>query len=135
MSYSFPLKFSILKIVLMQHVLDIGHWTSTALPQPPLPTATGARGSICVDRGNNLYIVLNGNIDSSMTILRSRKEDGSRYKEFDIVWRREDGFDGEPLIDIRRLEIEDMLSIFTRTNGNGKKGREIIGLDFDLTHS
>jgi hypothetical protein len=70
-----------------------------------------------------------------MTILRARKEYGFGHTEFEIVWRREDGFDGEPLIDIRRLDIEDTLSIFTRTNGTVEKGREVVVLDFDLSHS
>jgi hypothetical protein len=86
---------------------------------------------MCVDRRNNLYLVLPGNSDSSLSIVKGQVNDGS--STFVEAWTG-NGFDGEPLIDVQGLEISDRLSIFTRTDDKAAKGeRELVVLDFDLS--
>jgi hypothetical protein len=108
----------------------LGVWTRNAIPAVSPPTQTGSRGSICVDRQDNLHAVLPGNIDSSLSILRSRK--CSRFRDFELLWTG-DGFDGEPLVDIHGLETSNTLSIFTQARGrdDGSSTRTIV-LDFQL---
>lgn len=124
-----------------------GNWSSTIITQVT-PTETGSRGKIVQDGNGDVYIVLPGNEkeDSSLTVLRRRMKKGvsegdgeagireSRYEEgFEVVWRGE-GYDGEPLIDEKRLHRDGegeggVLCIFTRTLG---PGAEVIVLDFTL---
>ncbi len=73
------------------------------------PTESGSRGSIIADRKNNVYVVLPGNTDSSLDIIRGCRADG--YQKFESIWWS-DGFDGEPLVDAQRLEESDVLSVF-----------------------
>ena len=94
------------------------------------PTDRGARGSVCVDRGNNVYLILPGNSDSSLEIMRARK--GDSEVRFELIWRSK-GYDGEPLVDLQRLEASDVLSIFTRTEKNAKWLRSVVVLDFSLS--
>ena len=54
-----------------------------------------------------------------------------KYQNFEPIWR-EEGFDGEPLADIQRLEKSDILSIFTRTSQNIGGTRSVVVLDFLL---
>ena len=106
-----------------------GKWTKTTVPSISQPTETGSRASMCVDRNNNVYLVLPGNSDSSLSITKaSKKED---YVNFDIIWRG-DKFDGEPLVDVQRLEGSDCLSIFTRTDRKGDGTKDVVVLDFSL---
>ncbi|GME61466.1 hypothetical protein GTA08_BOTSDO00394 [Neofusicoccum parvum] len=93
------------------------------------PTETGARGSICADRQSNLYVVLPGNTDSSLAVVRASKAEG--YLKFETVWRQ-DGFDGEPLVDQARLDESDVLSIFTRTDKDEEGKRKVVVIDLDL---
>jgi hypothetical protein len=58
--------------------------------------------------------------------MRGRKDQG--YQVFETVWTGE-GFDGEPLVDIQRLEVSEVLSVFTRTKD---ETRSIVVLDFVL---
>jgi hypothetical protein len=58
--------------------------------------------------------------------MRGRKDQG--YRVFETVWTGE-GFDGEPLMDIQRLEVSEVLSVFTRTK---EETRSIVVLDFVL---
>lgn len=81
---------------------------------------------MCVDRQNNVYLILPGNLDSSLSIMRGRKDQD--YRVFETVWTGE-GFDGEPLVDIQRLEASEVLSVFTRTK---EETRSIVVLDFVL---
>jgi len=57
-----------------------------------------------------------------------RANKGGEYELFQTVWTG-DGFDGEPTIDIQRLEAseEAILSVFTRTKGDK---RNVVVLDF-----
>jgi len=81
---------------------------------------------MCVDRQNNVYLILPGNLDSSLSIMRGRRDQD--YGVFETVWTGE-GFGGEPLVDVQRLEGSEMLSVFTRTEA---KTRSIVVLDFIL---
>lgn len=78
---------------------------------------------------SNLYAILPGNTDSSLTVLRALKS--QNHDQFQIVWRG-DGFDGEPLIDHMRLDESSVLSVFTRTSKDENENREVVVLDFDL---
>jgi hypothetical protein len=81
---------------------------------------------MCVDLKGNIYLILPGNCDASLTVLRGRKDEGC--KNFETVWRG-DGYDGEPQVDVQLLEKSDTVSIFTRTSGVGKK---VVVLDLAL---
>lgn len=89
----------------------------------------GSRGSICADKNNNIYLVLPGNLDSSLSIMRAQKK--NQYAEFTTIWGS-DGFDGEPLIDVQRLEESNVLSVFTRTAKNQLGESNVVVLDFLL---
>jgi hypothetical protein len=96
------------------------------------PTEMGNRGTICVGRKNDVFSVLPGNVDESLRVMSARKKAGS--VEWKTVWRG-DGFDGEPCIDVGRLEFSDTLSIFTRrveVAEDGMTRRSVVVLDFDL---
>ncbi|KAH7364205.1 hypothetical protein BKA65DRAFT_572478 [Rhexocercosporidium sp. MPI-PUGE-AT-0058] len=107
-----------------------GDWRRTLIDGVLKPTETGPRGSVCVDRKGDVYLVLPGNLDDSLNILRARKEE--MYTRFDPVWMW-DGFDGEPLVDVRRLEASDILSVFTRTSADVDGIRKVVVLDLLLT--
>jgi hypothetical protein len=108
----------------------LGTWLKRPIMSTSPPTEIGARGSICVDRKNNVYLVLPGNSDSSLEILQARSED--KHEKFETVWRCENGYDGEPLVDVQRLETSDTLSLFTRTDKNGGGIRSVAVVDFYL---
>lgn len=82
-----------------------------------------------MDRKNNVYLILPGNLDSTLDIMQATKAEG--YKTFSSVWK-DAGYDGEPLVDMQRLEEFDMLSVFTRTSSDANKERSVVVLDFDL---
>lgn len=107
-----------------------GHWTKTLVPCISIPTETGSRGSMCVDRQNRVYLVIPGNLDSSLSVMRGRWRADAVW--FETLWRSY-GFDGEPLVDVQRLEVSDTLSVFTRTDKRGADGkRYVVVLDFVL---
>jgi hypothetical protein len=58
----------------------------------------------------------------------ARKDEA--YASFKSIWRS-DGYDGEPLVDVQRLEVSDVLSVFTRTSSRGG-GSNVVVLDFAL---
>jgi len=76
-----------------------------------------------------VYLILPGNLDSSLEIMRANEAEG--YESFKSVWRSE-GYDGEPLVDVQRLEEEDVLSVFTRTCSDENRKRNVVVLDFGL---
>ncbi|KAI9741046.1 MAG: hypothetical protein M1834_002757 [Cirrosporium novae-zelandiae] len=92
-----------------------------------IPTETGNRGSIGVDRKNNVFFLLPSNTDSSLSLLASSPD--SSYREVELLWKGT-GYDGEPLIDIERLKTEDILSVFTRIEP--ERGGSLIVIDFHL---
>jgi hypothetical protein len=104
-------------------------WSTMEVPSPSKPTETGSRGSMCVDRNNNVYLILPGNSDSSLSIVRGQMKNG--WFEFETIWTRT-GFDGEPLVDVQRLEVSNTLSVFTRTDRNADGKRLVVVLDFVL---
>ena len=108
-----------------------GTWKTHRIKSISRPTETGSRGSICVDRKNNIYLILPGNLDSSLDVMRATKAEG--YKTFSSIWRG-DGYNGEPLVDVQRLEESDILSVFTRTDSDANKERSVVALDFDLKY-
>jgi len=59
----------------------------------------------------------------------ARKDE--EYTRFASVWRG-DGFDGEPLVDVQRLETSDILSVFTRTSRSVISDSNVVVLDFTL---
>ncbi|KAK0119169.1 hypothetical protein ONS95_008027 [Cadophora gregata] len=107
-----------------------GTWTRMVIDSVPEPTETGSRGSVCTDRKGDVYLVLPGNSDPSLNIMRARKEE--QYSRFEPVWML-DGYDGEPLVDVQRLETSDVLSVFTRTSAGVDGKRDVVVLDLLLT--
>ena len=75
-----------------------------------------------------MYLVLPGNSDSSLEIMLARKD--GECASIKPIWRSE-GYDGEPLVDVQRLEVSDVLSVFTRTSRSVGEGKVIV-LDFAL---
>lgn len=103
-----------------------GEWCKIVIDCTSMTTETGSRGSICADRESNIYAIIPGNTDSSLNILLARREDD--YGKFESIWR-EDGFDGEPLVDVQRLEMSNVLSVFTRTGiKDGKRNVVVVDL-------
>lgn len=98
-------------------LIETGQWGKHTIYFTPEPTESSSRGSICVDRKNNVYLILPGNTDSNLDIMRGCRADG--YQKFESIWRS-NGFDGEPLVDVQRLEESDVLSVFTRTKKSRK---------------
>lgn len=106
---------------------NIGQWTKIILESSSPPTETGTRGSLCVDRKSNVYAILPGNTDSSLEIMQARKE--RNYARFEQVWLGH-GFDGEPLVDVQRLEISDDLSVFIGTSKEEDGIGSVVVIDF-----
>ncbi|KAH8602796.1 hypothetical protein B0O99DRAFT_604336 [Bisporella sp. PMI_857] len=108
-----------------------GSWTSVQVNSTSQPTEIGSRGSICADRRNQVFLVLPGNMETSLSIMRAKILGGSI--EFEEVWR-DKGFDGEPLVDIQRLEFSDVLSVYTRTASSGSEDakKNVVVIDFAL---
>ncbi|OMP83567.1 hypothetical protein BK809_0004948 [Diplodia seriata] len=93
------------------------------------PTETGSRGSVCADKDSNVYAILPGNTDSSLSIVRASLVEGEM--RFETVWRQ-DGFDGEPLVDQAKMDDRGIISIFTRTDRDSDGKRKIVVIDVDL---
>jgi hypothetical protein len=117
-----------LTLLLVRLLIFQGKWTRIIIQSISEPTDRGARGSLCVDRDNNVYLILPGNSDSSLDIMQAEK-DG--YGSFKSIWRS-DGYEGEPSVDVGRLEVSDVLSVFTRTAKNQDWKRSVVVLDFSL---
>ncbi|KAF2144280.1 uncharacterized protein K452DRAFT_285520, partial [Aplosporella prunicola CBS 121167] len=105
-----------------------GAWMHTPI-QGFKPTETGSRGSVCTTEKGNIWAVLPGNTDSSLSLVRSLESED--YMMFETMWKG-DGFDGEPLLDQMRLEEEGILSVFTRTDKDEAGRRKVVVIDFDL---
>lgn len=84
---------------------------------------------MCVDRHNNVYLILPSNSDTSLSIVKCRMRGGDWA--FETIWTGY-GFDGEPLVDVQRLEVSNVLSILTRTDRKADGKRQIIVMDFVL---
>lgn len=114
-----------------------GSWNKSFISSSSQPTERGARASMCVDKRNNVYLILPGNTDSSLSIMRGRPDldETQGPIAFETIWSADEGFDGEPLVDVQRLEEADVLSVFTRTiSEDGESGgRCVVVLDFELS--
>ncbi|TQN69533.1 hypothetical protein CSHISOI_06007 [Colletotrichum shisoi] len=126
---------------------EAGEWSRHALPSDLRPTRTGARGDVvAVPGGGSVVFALPGNRDDTLTVLGARlprkKEDGGGGDEaeggggglgFEYVtlWRG-DGFSGEPQIEAYESGAQQMVSIYTRTEG---EKRRVVVLDFVLDGS
>jgi hypothetical protein len=82
-----------------------------------------------VTNQNELFVILPSNADSTLSILRATEE--TAYSEFKVVWQSK-GFIAEPLVDIQRMEDNNVLSIFTQAVGEEDGMKQVVVLDFDL---
>ncbi|KAA8576511.1 hypothetical protein EYC84_006621 [Monilinia fructicola] len=117
---------------ILYHRDSTGNWGKSAVPAEFVnkPTLTGSRGSISVDSENRVYLALPGNTDASLSIMKVQKKGEQTF--FELVWRGH-GFDGEPSIEIHKLDGgNENLSIFTRTDKNEDGHRSIVVLDFNI---
>ena len=105
-----------------------GKWSKEEVDSTSPPTDTGSRASICADKTNNIYLVLPGNTDSTLSIMKCSVLGSGGFEE---IWQSE-GFDGEPLVDIQRLETSNTLSVFSRMEKKRNGTGDIVVLEFDL---
>ncbi|EXF84508.1 hypothetical protein CFIO01_09636 [Colletotrichum fioriniae PJ7] len=103
-----------------------GTWTQHAIGPVPSPR----RGRLAISRAGDLFLVLPNPANSSLRILKSLKE--KSYAESVEVWSGV-GFIGEPLVDIKRFEDEDVLSIFAIAQSTTSSvDRQVVILDFQI---
>lgn len=107
-----------------------GNWRKTMIPGQ-CPTETGSRGSVCTTN-TALYVVLPGNRDTSLTVLWAPIEVSENDVTFETLYRAESGYDGEPLVDQRRLREDHVLSTLTRTSADSEGQRHVVVLDLDI---
>lgn len=104
-------------------------WARRALPYVE-GVYGGKRGQLVVSREGDLYFVLPHHADPVLTVLRASR--GSRYAEYELVWRGEGFPPTDPLVDKARLSHNNVLSVFTRAF-NGPDGNvDVVVLDFQL---
>ncbi|KAK3987661.1 hypothetical protein QBC44DRAFT_331024 [Cladorrhinum sp. PSN332] len=87
------------------------------------------RGRLAISKGGDLYIILPDTGGKEMRILKTTKESG--YEEDEELWVGQ-GLTGEPLIDAKRLEEENVLSLMVLADEDGGHGRNVAVLDFQL---
>ncbi|KAK0372951.1 hypothetical protein CLIM01_09708 [Colletotrichum limetticola] len=103
-----------------------GQWTQHAIGPVPSPR----RGRLAISKTGDLFLLLPDPTNSSLRILKSSK--AKDYAESVEVWRGV-GFMGEPLVDSKRLEEEDVLSIFAiAVSATSSKDRQVVVLDFQI---
>ncbi|KAK1474242.1 hypothetical protein CABS01_15938 [Colletotrichum abscissum] len=109
-----------------QAVDQDGQWTQHAIGPVPSPR----RGRLAISKTGDLFLILPDPTNSSLRILKSSK--AKDYAESVEVWRGV-GFMGEPLVDSKRLEEEDVLSIFAiAVSATSSKDRQVVVLDFHI---
>ncbi|KAK1547857.1 hypothetical protein CPAR01_01824 [Colletotrichum paranaense] len=109
-----------------QAVDQDGQWTQHAIGPVPSPR----RGRLAISKTGDLFLILPDPTNSSLRILKSSK--AKDYAESVEVWRGV-GFMGEPLVDSKRLEEEDVLSIFAiAVSATSSKDRQVVVLDFQI---
>ena len=86
------------------------------------PTEAGPRGSL-ISKNGYLYVVIQGNRDSSLTLLRSPSS--TDFESMEVVWTG-DSFQGEPLFDESMLGNCESLSVFSIQGG------KVVVLDFNI---
>ncbi|KAI0020806.1 hypothetical protein F4780DRAFT_349971 [Xylariomycetidae sp. FL0641] len=106
-----------------------GTWTQRALPHVR-GVYGGKRGQVCVSRGDDVYFVLPDAEAPELTILKASP--GTRYAEYEVVWKGSGFPPSEPLVDKARLDEEDddVLSVFTKAGAGDHV--DVVVLDFDL---
>ena len=108
-----------------------GTWTQRALPHV---SGAGKRGQVAVSRDDDLYFVVPD--ATTLTILKASKNND--YATYELVWQgKEDAFPPtEPLVDIVRLDYDNVLSVYTRATAADVEGAEagidVVVLDFQL---
>ncbi|KAI3538637.1 hypothetical protein CSPX01_09381 [Colletotrichum filicis] len=109
-----------------QAVDQDGQWTQRAIGPVPSPR----RGRLAISKTGDLFLILPDPTNLSLRILKSSKS--KDYAESVEVWRGV-GFMGEPLVDSKRLEEEDVLSIFAiAVSATSSKDRQVVVLDFQI---
>ncbi|KAK4231654.1 hypothetical protein QBC38DRAFT_200953 [Podospora fimiseda] len=98
--------------------------------QRPIRAIYGStRGRLAISKEGYLYIILPDTDRKQIRILKKTKENG--YNKDEEVWVGR-GLTGEPLIDVRRLEEENFLSLMVLVDGEEGKGRNVAVMDFQL---
>ena len=90
----------------------------------------GKRGRVVISKYGVVYFVLPDAPSSAISILRTRQN--YYYGTYDEVWTG-GGLSGEPLVDIPRLEHDNVLSLFLRADVEGEPDKKnVVVLDFSL---
>lgn len=107
-----------------------GAWTQRDIPHVK-GVYGGKRGRLAVSRDNDLYLILPDHESSTLTILKAST--ASRYTDYTLVWKGNGFPPTEPLVDVPRLEYDNVLSIFTRANVDGaSEAKNVVVLDFQF---
>ncbi|OHF01652.1 hypothetical protein CORC01_03142 [Colletotrichum orchidophilum] len=103
-----------------------GTWIQHAIGPVPSPR----RGRLAIGKTGDLFMILPNPTNLSLRILRSSKTKG--YSDPIEIWNGV-GFIGEPLVDTKRLEKEDILSIFIiAKSASSSEDRHVVVLDFHV---
>lgn len=96
------------------------------------PVTGGKRGKLAVSKDGDLYIILPDTSTSGIRIFKASRQ--SRYRAYEEVWADHGRFSGEPLVDIPRLEHDNILSLFLLVDEVTPNfyGRDVVVLDFGL---
>jgi hypothetical protein len=103
-----------------------GMWSKRAI----CPVNSGKRGRLAISRDGDLYIILPQPSTSTIRIIKSLRQ--NNFATYEEVWGGGD-FSGEPLVDIPRLEQDNVLSVFLRKDVTSVPSmKDVVVLDFDL---
>lgn len=103
-----------------------GVWSQRAIGLVP----GDKRGRLAVSGEGDLYIILPDATTSTMRVVKASRH--SDYSTYEGVWMGH-GLSGEPLVDIPRLEHDNILSILVRANVEADLQRKaVVVLDFVL---
>ncbi|KAB5549476.1 hypothetical protein GE09DRAFT_1223301 [Coniochaeta sp. 2T2.1] len=90
----------------------------------------GKRGRVAVSRDGDVYFIVPDVTRSTLSILKT--SEGHSSGHYDEIWTG-GGLSGEPLIDIPRLEHDNVLSVFLRADVEGQPDKQnVVVLDFSL---
>ncbi|KAK1763162.1 hypothetical protein QBC33DRAFT_460102 [Phialemonium atrogriseum] len=88
------------------------------------------RGRLAISRDGDLFAVLPDPSTAEMYIVRATK--ASNYSVQEEVWVGR-GLSGEPLVDVQRLEHDNVLSLFVRADVEGAaEKKNVVVMDFAL---
>ncbi|KAH8905677.1 hypothetical protein BR93DRAFT_880362 [Coniochaeta sp. PMI_546] len=103
-----------------------GVWSQRAIGLVP----GDKRGRLAVSGEGDLYIILPDATTSTMRVVKASRQ--SDYSTYEGVWMGH-GLSGEPLVDIPRLEHDNILSILVRADVEADLQRkDVVVLDFVL---